>query len=40
MKVRKLDDGRWQIDAPWLRNPVIEATWEEAYWRAVRIYNS
>lgn len=36
MKVAKLTDGRWSIRAAWLDGPVIEATWPEAYWAAVK----
>lgn len=37
MKVKRLDDGRWTVRAPWLDGPVIKATWPEAYWEAVRL---
>lgn len=30
-----LVDGRWVIGAPWLKEPVMAATWIEAYWMAV-----
>jgi hypothetical protein len=29
-------DGQWVIDAPWLPYPVSEATFEAAYWIALK----
>lgn len=36
MTVGRTEDGRWTIRAAWLDGPVIENTWPEAYWAAVR----
>lgn len=35
MTVKK-SGSRWVIRAPWLRDPVIADTWEDAYWLAVK----
>lgn len=37
MHVARLADGRWQVTAVWLSEPVIADTWHEAYWRAVKV---
>jgi hypothetical protein len=36
MRAEREDDGTWTVDAPWLEQPVRAATWEEAYWMAVK----
>lgn len=30
-------DGQWVIDAPWLEEPVVAASWYDAYNEAVRL---
>jgi len=34
MEVEELPDGSWAVLAPWLDEPVIAPTFEEAYWLA------
>jgi hypothetical protein len=36
MHATQLEDGRWAVRAAWLDGPVIEDTWPEAYWSAVK----
>lgn len=36
MKAKKRSDGKWQVDASWLKEPVVADTWEDAYWLAVK----
>lgn len=36
MKAKRRGDGKWCVNAPWLRDAVVADTWEDAYWLAVK----
>lgn len=37
MEFERGEDGEWSVLAPWLSEPVTAATYEDAYWEAVRL---
>lgn len=37
MHVEVLSDGRVSVEADWLDEPVVEATFADAYWEAMRL---